>query len=167
MSRWYITKRGIFSKHVLHPKEMLVTSSRRLLFFIILFLKRNCVQRKKSRFIFKFFLIILFLKYLIFKIVSCMHLLFYAVDASFLHNFSVNMVLVLHNQLTKFQYQNYFPSEGIKQYVFLNSCLANWWQHKLLRFIFSYLLEQWLRGEKKNEDGNTKIWIYWEPERAF
>ena len=29
-------------------------------------------------------------------------------------------------QLTKFQYQTYFPSQEIKHNVFLNSCLDNW-----------------------------------------
>ena len=35
------------------------------------------------------------------------------------------------HQLATFQWQTYFPSQDIKQYVFLNSCLANWWRQKL------------------------------------
>ena len=34
---------------------------------------------------------------------------------------------------------------------------------KLLRFIFDQTLKQWMTGGKREEDGNTKIWI--SPER--
>ena len=49
-------------------------------------------------------------------------------------------------QLTKFQYQTYFPSQGIKQYVFLCSYLANWWRYKL----------EYLSRGKRGGEGNTK-----------
>ena len=49
-----------FSRHVLQPKERLVTSSRPLLFFKILSIKMDWVQRKESSQILKGFLITIF-----------------------------------------------------------------------------------------------------------
>ena len=57
--RWKITKKGIFL-NVLQPKERLVASSRPLLFFIILSIKRAWEQREKSSWLFKDFPIVFF-----------------------------------------------------------------------------------------------------------
>ena len=56
---WWINKKK-FSKYVLQSKDRLVTSSRPLLFFIILFIKRDWIQRKKWSWFFRGFLNILF-----------------------------------------------------------------------------------------------------------
>ena len=57
--RWKITKKGIFL-NVLQPKERLVASSRPLLFYIILSMKRAWEQREKSSWLFKDFPIVFF-----------------------------------------------------------------------------------------------------------
>ena len=42
-----------------------------------------------------------------------------------------------NDQWTKFHGYTSFPSQDIKQNVLLTSCLDNWWNHKLLGFIFN------------------------------
>ena len=51
----------------------------------------------------------------------------YTFSAYFLDESSPYLILY---QLTKFQYQTYFLSQHIKQYVILNSCIAKRWRHK-------------------------------------
>lgn len=51
----------------------------------------------------------------------------YAFSSDFSHK---NALHLIHYQLTKFQYQTYFPSQHIKQDVILNSCIAKRWRHK-------------------------------------
>ena len=69
-------------------------------------------------------------------------------------------------QWTKFQCQTFFPSQDIKPNVLLSSyrqLMMSW----TLRFILDQALKQWLTGRKREEDGNTKIWISWEWKELF
>ena len=72
--------------------------------------------------------------------------------------------LILYH-LTKFQYQNYFSSKDIKQYVFkflLNQLKESWTS----RFPFNHLFEQWLTGGKRGKKEIHKI-EYLEKEKGF
>ena len=126
-------------------KERLKPSSRLLLFRIILSIKRDCVQRKKPSQLFKGFLIILFqnIKYLTLekRFLHALTILAFTKikkwsRTNILGEFSAyyfrkNVLYLILYQLTKFQCQIYSPSEDIKQYLFLYSCLANWWRQKI------------------------------------
>ena len=126
--RWKITKKGIFLK-VLQAKERLVASSRPLLFFIILSIKRAWEQREKLSWLFKDFLIVFFQKnffsreflawsgcFGIFtKIKKGSGTSFpCAFSAYFFHK---NVSYLILYQLTKFQYQIYFPSQDIFEFL--------------------------------------------------
>ena len=80
-------------------------------------------------------------KYLTFKIISCMQWLLWVIYqnykevwTSFCYRFSAWFFFVLHLILhlwTRFQCHTFFPSQDIKQNVFLSSYLNNWWLHEL------------------------------------
>ena len=141
----------------MQSEKRLKTSSRCLLFFIILSLFYLSANEKD-------FLIILFQNILLSKeflvCIGCLKLFiktkkgsgtcfWCAYSAYFFHK---NGPYVMLDKMTKFQYQTYFPSQDVKQYMFLNSCIANWWCIINLRFIFDHPLEQWLTGgEGKRE----------------
>ena len=74
--------------------------------------------------------------------------------------FKKNAVYLILYQWAKFHCQNFFPSQDIKQNLLLSSYLENWWRK-------IYLRKQWLTGWQRGEDGNTKIWIFWEEKEAF
>ena len=61
--------------------------------------------------------------------------------------------LVLY-KLTKSQYQNYFLSQDIKQYMFLNSCLATWW-HQKLKDLSSIIVSN--NGWQAGKEGGRKV----------
>ena len=71
--------------------------------------------------------------------------------------FHINVPYLIPYQLTKFQYQTRFPSQNIKQYIFLNSYRID--NVMTLEFIFSHLLKLWLTEGNKGHQGNPKIWI--------
>ena len=50
------------------------------------------------------------------------------------------------------------------QTMFFNFCLVNWLRQS---FIFNHLLEQWLTGGSRGEEGNTKTWISWEQKTLY
>ena len=118
-------------------------------------------------------------KYLIFTRISCMQWLFWVVyqnkkgsGTSFWCTFSAwffhkNVPYLILYQWSKFQCHTFFPSQDIKQNVFLSSYLNGWWHHKLLSFIFNQALKQWLTGRKRGEGDNGEIWISWERKELF
>ena len=52
---------------------------------------------------------------------------------------------------------NIRPTFLLKTSMFLNSCLANWWRHKLYDLSSIILLELWLTGGKKRGRCEYKI----------
>ena len=146
----------------MQSEKRLETSSRCLLFFIILSLFYLSANEED-------FLIILFQNILLSKeflvCIGCLKLFiktkkgsgtcfWCAYSAYFFHK---NGPYVMLDKMTKFQYQTYFPSQDVKQYMFLNSCIANWWCIINLRFIFDHPLEQWLTGGR----GEERINFFW------
>ena len=81
--------------------------------------------------------------------------------------FHKNVPYLILYQWTTFWCHTLFLSQDIKQNVFLSSYLDIWWCHKLLRFLLDQPLKQWLTGEKRGEDENTKIWISRERKELF
>ena len=55
----------------------------------------------------------------------------------------------------------------IKQNVLLSPHLNRLWHHKLWDFFINQPLKQWLTGEKRGEDENTKIRISRERKELF
>ena len=79
---------------------------------------------------------------------------------------SHNVSYLIDYQLTKTQFQTFFTSQDIKQYVF-KFFFSQLMTRLTLRFIFDYFLEQWLSRRKRGEEVNTKIWILWKRKKVF
>ena len=106
-----------FSKHVLQLKERLVTSYKHFLFFIILSIKRDWVQRKKS---INFFMVSFKISYFQ-KSLTCIGCLGYlpklkrvmGIDfsADFLHTLSIKVILIkYHTKRPSFNIWGEWPS---------------------------------------------------------
>ena len=71
--------------------------------------------------------------------------------------FHKNTPYLILYQLTQFSIRPTFLLK-ISNNMFLNSCLSNWWRHKLLDLSsFNFSSNGW-RG-KRREEGNKRIWI--------
>ena len=70
------------------------------------------------------------------------------------------------NQLAKFQWYSFFPSQDIKQNVLSSSYIDDWSHDKLMIYLWSSS-NAMADSEKRGEDGNTKVWISWEPKELF
>ena len=131
-----ITEKEIFLTF-LQLEEKLVASSIPLLFFLILSIIQDQVQKKKisklflrlfdnplsKQLIFKSCLLALVVLCYLPKLKRGLSLVF---GAHFLNTFSTkNFPRLIVYHLTRFQDPTLFPSEDIKQYVFLHSCLPN------------------------------------------
>ena len=102
-------------------------------------------------------------KYLIFKFLACIGCFelfvkrgvstFWCTFSAYF--FHINVPYLIPYQLTKFQYQTQFPSQNIKQYIFLNSYQID--NVMTLEFIFNHLLKLWLTEGNKGHQGNPKI----------
>ena len=62
--------------------------------------------------------------------------------------------------------KTFFPSQDIKQNVLLSSYLENWWCNKLKIYLQS-TSKAMADREKREEDGNSKIWISWDWKGLF
>ena len=123
--KWWITKKGIFLNMFSNPMK-LGTSSRSLMFYINLSIKRERGKSKEFRKSFKFLVHIDYFGLLI-KIKTWSGTrISYTFFTIFSHKHIPHLILY---QLTMFQYQTYFPSQDIKQYALLNS------------YFFDHLLE--------------------------
>ena len=111
-----------------------------LLFLIILPIERDWVQKEKYNDLFVRLFDNPLSKYFTFKIISCMQWLFWVIyqyyrglglafAAHSLDDFSKNVLYLILNLCTKFQFHISFSSQDIKQNVLL-SYLDNWWRHE-------------------------------------
>ena len=96
-----------FSEYILQLEEKLVTSSKSLLFFIILS-KKETRLKEKAKLTFLDFFDSLISKYLIFKRVTFALVLELPFDTHFRHTSSIKIY-----QLTMFQKQTFFLSQDI------------------------------------------------------
>ena len=71
----------------------------------------------------------------------------------------------------RFQHDTFFPSEDIKQNVWLSFYLDSWWHHKLEDLSWIKLSSNDWQGEKegrkRGEGGKTQTWIPRERKQLF
>ena len=85
------------------------------------------------------------------------------ISAWFFHK---NAAYLIPYQWPKFQHDTFFPSEHIKQNVWLSSYLENWWHHKLEDFSWIKLSSNGWQGEKEGKVQKHKF-EYLENEKSF
>ena len=155
-----------------------MTSSRALLFLITFSIKRDWAGKKKTKFTFLKVFNNPLSEYLIFKRISCMQWLFWAVcqnkkgsRTSFWCIFSAwsfhkNVPYLIMYQWPKFQYHTFFPSRDTKQNVLLSSCLGSWWCHKIQDLSWIELSSNGWQGEQEGKMEIQKF-EYLEKEKSF
>ena len=89
-----------------------------------------------------------------------------AVDAHFLHDFSIKMFLIWYSYNGQSSNVTPYFLRKISKCVIrllLPQLMMSW----ILRFFLDQPLKEWLTGRKRGKDKNTKTWIYRERKDLF